>query len=102
MVPYHPHPSDRAFVERQAHMLRIVGDYGRLVGHRLVAEDQHRAAVAFAERERGITEAGLRGPGVRPSILSLRQVMGTIVIRVGERLRGAPMSASTPAEVPLA
>ncbi|MDP9356299.1 MAG: hypothetical protein M3R02_13645 [Chloroflexota bacterium] len=102
MIPYHPHPSDRAFGERQVHMLRLVGDYGRLVGHRLVAEDQHRAAVAFAERERRITEAGLHHPGIGMVVSSLRVATGSVLIRVGKRLRGAPVPASAPAEVPLA
>lgn len=102
MIPYHPHPSDRAFGERQAHMLRIVGDYGRLVGHRLAAEDQHRALVAYAERERRASEAGLHRSGVPPVFASLRHAAGMALIQVGERLRGAPEPTATPAEARLA
>lgn len=91
MIPYHSHPSDRAFGERQAHMLRNVGDYGRLVGHRLAAEDHHRAAVAYAERERRVAEAGLHRTKSGVVIPSLRQAIGAVLIRVGERLRGAPL-----------
>ncbi len=102
MIPYHPHPSDRAFGERQAHMLRTVGDYGRLVGHRLVAEDHHRASVAYAERERRMADAGLHRPGAGAFVSSLRGTTGAVLIRIGGRLRGAPVAPTTTTEATLA
>ncbi|MDP9369106.1 MAG: hypothetical protein M3Q03_12655 [Chloroflexota bacterium] len=102
MIPYHPFHGERAFRERQVHMLRMVGDYGRLVGHRLAAEDLHRVAVAYAERERRLAEPGLRRPGIGLRVSSLREATGAALIRVGERLRGAPLPAVAPAEAPLA
>ncbi len=46
MIPYHPHPSDRALGKRRAHMLTMIGDYRHLGGYPIVAEDHQRAAVA--------------------------------------------------------
>ncbi len=97
MIPYHPYPGERAFRERQVHMLRIVGDYGPLIGHRLATEDLHRASVASAERERCLAEAGLNPPGLAPIVASLRRATGEVLIRFGEQLRGTPQPAPAPA-----
>ncbi len=102
MGPYHHHPSDRSFRERQSRMVRAVGDYGRHVSYHIAAEEHHRSAVVYADRERRVAEAGLHPSGIRPSIVAMRQATGAVVIRIGERLRGTPVPATTTVEVHLA
>ncbi len=102
MIPYHPNPSDRAFGQPKACMLRFVGDYGYLAGHRLASQDHHRAAVAYAEQKRRLAEAGVHPPGVRAFIPSVREATGAALIRVGERLRRTPVAPTAATEAPLA
>lgn len=101
MIPYHPHSSKRAF-GHQAHVLLTAGDYGQLSGHRIAAQDHARSWAARAEQDRRMAEAGMRTRGFTPFFASLRYATGVALIRIGERLRGAPVVPAAPAEAPLA
>ncbi len=97
MIPYHPDPGDHALGERRDHRLLTAGDYGRLSGHRMAAEDHAQAWIARAEQDRRLAEAGVHPPGMAALVAILREATSVVLIRVGERLRGAPQPAPAPA-----
>jgi hypothetical protein len=86
----------RSAAERNAHVLRAIGDCRYLAAQRLAAEERYQAWAAHAERARLMREAG--APSARPSprLASLRTTVGSALIRMGERLRGqSPVGPAT-------
>ena len=86
-------PTHRAAVERQAHVLRTIGGYGWFAAGRLAAEERQRSWMDEAERARQLRHARPRSAGRAP-VLALRKAIGSVLIRAGERLRGADAAPS--------
>ncbi len=102
MIPSHAHPSDRAFGEHRSPVLQSVGTHGWLAPSLLAAEDHSRARRARAEQDRRLAEAGMPPRGIRAVASSLQEATGSVLIRFGKRLRGAPVPAGATGKVPLA
>ncbi|MDP9369472.1 MAG: hypothetical protein M3Q03_14555 [Chloroflexota bacterium] len=97
MIPYHSHATQPAFGEGPARIPLTAGDYGRLSGHRIVAEDHARAWIARAEQDRRLAEAGVHPPGIVALVVALREATGVALIQAREWLRGVPPTATDPA-----
>ena len=79
----------RAALERQAHGIRTVGNYGWFSPGRLAAEERLRTHMVKGEQARLL---GLCGPHPFEWLLKLtrlREAAGSVLIRAGERLHPA-------------
>jgi hypothetical protein len=74
----------------QGHVLRTIGVCSPYAAHRLAAEERYAAAAAATARARLRREAGPAARCKQPRIAGLRTLVGTILIRIGEHMRGEP------------
>jgi hypothetical protein len=96
----HRHPTHRAAIERQAHVLRTIGDYRRFAAGRLAAEERQRAWMAEGEQARLLRTTGPRPTDRVAAFARVRDAVGSALIRAGGRLRGGTDPARGPEVAP--
>jgi hypothetical protein len=89
----------RTVAERNAHVLRAIGDCRSIAAQRLAAEERYQEWADHAERMRLLREAGVPSAGIAARLALFRAFVGAALIRAGELLRGGP--EVTPSTNPL-
>jgi hypothetical protein len=81
------------FEAYQSDLLKTITDCGgRFTGQKLAADDFRARLIAAAELDRQLAGAGIRSAGPGSIVAQARQRVGSLLVRVGERLRGAPVA----------
>lgn len=99
-MPTYSYLTPRSAAERNAHVLRAIGDCRNLAAQRLAAEERYQAWAAHAERARLMREAGAPSAGIVARLASFRATVGSALIRMGEHLRGQQGSSPATSAAP--
>jgi hypothetical protein len=92
-IPMYADLSSRCAADT-GHVLRTVRSCGPYAVHRLAAEERYEAAAAATARARSLRESGVGTTGFGSRIAEFRTLVGSTLIRVGERLRAQPTGNS--------
>jgi hypothetical protein len=95
MIPHEYQRNDLQGTRRKSVMQTVV-DCGILTGPMLAKEEFLQQAIAEADQQRLLREAGITRAGPHP-LLAVRRALGATLIALGERIRGA-RAAAAPAE----
>lgn len=80
--------SRNATNQRQADVLRLVGDYGRFAASRLSAEDEQRTRTVVQDVSRMSRESCTEPSGMAALLAAMRRPIGSACDRARHRLRG--------------